>query len=288
MKPLDTFLLFKKTKANTQHKPNPTSQSKAIMQVKKNSNSNDPTCKLILLGNGSVGKSAIIERFVADGFDRVYKQTVGLDFFEKKLVLRGDKRVDLQVWDIGGQSVGSNMLGKYIYGSDVVFLCYDITDKQSFADIEDWLRLVKRSFVDAKAEQSSMEQKRSDIKMEQLKIFIVGNKSDLQHMRKVTEDAHDTFVETNNLTGGFFTSAQSGDNVVVSFYDAAAQKMNIKLSDHELSFHKKALAVSISGGGNDGARASNADSIEEEDMKHGTWQDIVDGKDSSSGCCLIF
>ena len=84
------------------------------MQVKKNSNSNDPTCKLILLGNGSVGKSAIIERFVADGFDRVYKQTVGLDFFEKKLVLhvRGDKRVDLQVWDIGGQSVGSNMFTK--------------------------------------------------------------------------------------------------------------------------------------------------------------------------------
>lgn len=70
------------TKWNESLLPN----QKVIMQVKKNSNSNDPTCKLILLGNGSVGKSAIIERFVADGFDRVYKQTVGLDFFEKKLV----------------------------------------------------------------------------------------------------------------------------------------------------------------------------------------------------------
>lgn len=57
----------------------------------------DPECKLILLGNGSVGKSSIICRFVDDGFTRVYKQTVGLDFFEKRLNLRGDKRVLLQV-----------------------------------------------------------------------------------------------------------------------------------------------------------------------------------------------
>ena len=57
----------------------------------------DPTCKLVLLGNGSVGKTSIIARFVSDGFARVYKQTVGLDFFEKRLELRGDKRVMIQV-----------------------------------------------------------------------------------------------------------------------------------------------------------------------------------------------
>ena len=196
--------------------------------------------------------------------------------------------MDLQVWDIGGQSVGSSMLGKYIYGSDVVFLCYDITDKQSFSDLEDWLRLVKRSFIDAQAEQTSIETKRSHVQIENLKIFIIGNKIDLQHMRKVSEDDHATFIDTNALTGGFFTSAQSGDNVVISFYDAAAQKMNVKLTDHELAFHKKALAVNVSSGGDDSARAANADQIEEEDMKHGTWQDVVDGNNSSSGCCLIF
>lgn len=57
----------------------------------------DPTCKLILLGNGSVGKTSIIDRFVNDGFTRVYKQTVGLDFFEKRVELRTDKRVLVQV-----------------------------------------------------------------------------------------------------------------------------------------------------------------------------------------------
>ena len=47
----------------------------------------DPVVKLILLGNGSVGKTSIISRFTDDGFAKVYKQTVGLDFFEKLVTL---------------------------------------------------------------------------------------------------------------------------------------------------------------------------------------------------------
>ena len=260
-------------------------------------NSEDPTIKLILLGNGSVGKSAIIARFTADGFDRVYKQTVGLDFFEKKLVLRGDKRVKLQVWDIGGQSVGSSMLGKYIFGSDVVFLCYDVTDPQSFSDLEDWLRLVRRSFTDAGRAGQSMDNvglrvatgsnnsRAKENTMDELQIFAVGNKMDLQHLRKVTEHSHAVFIEENSLTGGFFTSAQSGDNVTASFYDAAAKRMGIKLSDHELAFHRKALAVTVTRGGDDGARAPGADAIEAEDLAHGeTWQDMLDNNGDSGGC----
>ena len=260
--------------------------------IKRNMNAEDPTIKLILLGNGSVGKSAIIGRFVADGFDRVYKQTVGLDFFEKKLVLRGDKRVKLQVWDIGGQSVASNMLGKYIFGSDVVFLCYDVTDQQSFSDLEDWLRLVRRSFSDAANAGQSMNNaslSRATKGVDKLQIFVVGNKIDLQHLRKVSEHQHAVFLEENNLEGGFFTSAQSGDNVTASFYDAAAKRMGIKLSDHELAFHRKALAVTITSGGDDGARAPNADEIEKEDLAHGeTWQDFLEDK-GSGGCgkCLV-
>jgi GTPase SAR1 family protein len=55
------------------------------------------TIKLILLGNGSVGKSSLIARFVDNGFARVYKQTIGLDFYEKKVLFPRDQRVILQV-----------------------------------------------------------------------------------------------------------------------------------------------------------------------------------------------
>ena len=74
------------------------------------------------------------------------------------------------------------MLGKYIYGADVVFLCYDITDGQSFADLEDWLRLVKRSFTDAQSEQTSLETKRSKSKFENLKI--VSGQTDRSRVTK--------------------------------------------------------------------------------------------------------
>lgn len=108
-----------------------------------------------------------------------YKQTVGLDFFEKNIQLRS-RAVTLQVWDIGGQQLSSKMLPKYIYGANVVFLCYDVTDPQSFQDVDDWLGLVRRTFATAgKALPTT---------------YLVGNKIDLLHLRKIRETVHDRCV----------------------------------------------------------------------------------------------
>lgn len=83
-------------------------------------------CKLLLVGNGSVGKTSLIARFVENGFTKVYKQTVGLDFFEKKIAFR-DQQVCLQLWDIGGQSLNSKMLSQYLQGAHIICFCYDVT-----------------------------------------------------------------------------------------------------------------------------------------------------------------
>lgn len=210
----------------------------------------DPVCKLILIGNGSVGKSSIIARFTDDGFGRVYKQTVGLDFFEKLLQIRGDRRVRLQVWDIGGQSIGSKMIGKYVYGSDIVFICYDVTDPKSFQDVEDWLRLVRKTFGAAKA---------AGVKKSPL-VYLAGNKIDLYDQRRITEDTHNAFVRDERLEGGFFCSAQSGESVLTCFYKAAADSLGVKLSANDLDFTRKALAVSILEG-DDSAKTAIADDV---------------------------
>ena len=55
-----------------------------------------------MLGNGTVGKTSIILRFCEDYFARSYKQTIGVDFFVKRLEMPGNVQVALQVWDIGG------------------------------------------------------------------------------------------------------------------------------------------------------------------------------------------
>ena len=75
--------------------------------------------QVILLGNGAVGKTSVETRFTKDTFAKQYKQTIGLDFFLRRIVLPGDIHVALQIWDIGGQSIGSKMIKNYIFGAQV-------------------------------------------------------------------------------------------------------------------------------------------------------------------------
>ena len=134
--------------------------------------------KVILVGDGTVGKTSIAMRFTDDSFNKrcacpgaihpfnaiylyslcifwrdcSYKQTIGLDFFIKQLSLPGNVNVAvqacrrpasvarnaadprpcslLQLWDIGGQTIGGKMIGNYIFGSHAVLLVYDITNQQ--------------------------------------------------------------------------------------------------------------------------------------------------------------
>ena len=76
-------------------------------------------------------------------------------------------------------------------------------------------------------------------------MHLVGNKIDLIHLRKVSEDMHERFIYENKLTGGFTMSAQSGDNVLKTFYKVAAESAGIKLSAYELAFQDKCLTASV-------------------------------------------
>merc|ERR1711998_583977 len=77
--------------------------------------------KVIVIGDGAVGKTSIVNRFCKDHFSNTYKQTIGLDFYLKRVTLPNVEAA-LQVWDIGGQQIGGKMLGNYIFGSHAVLL----------------------------------------------------------------------------------------------------------------------------------------------------------------------
>lgn len=240
----------------------------------------DRVCKVILLGNGSVGKSSIIARFVADGFQRQYKQTIGVEFFEKRVYLRGDKAMLLQVWDIGGQSFGSKMLGPYVFRSDGVFLCYDITDADSFQDVSNWLEFVQRSVsagvAGAGARTAAMP-----------KLYLLGNKVDLVHLRRVSEEEHAQFIERHGLAGGFFVSARNGDRVMRMFYQAAGEIAGAPLSSFELSYADKVVAVALppTGSEREDARTDCADDIEREDLELERRRQQL--SQQGQGCCAL-
>ena len=143
------------------------------------------SCSLSIVGDGSVGKSTVTAAFRNEGFLKVYKQTIGVDFYEKQLVLRDNVPLSLRVWDVGGQSIQSKNLELYVAQSDIVLLMYDVTNTESFMNVEDWLERV-RGFSQQKCV-----------------LFLVGNKVDLIALRQVKEAQHDKFIVDHDLQGIF-------------------------------------------------------------------------------------
>jgi len=169
--------------------------------------------KVILLGDGAVGKTSVSIRFAEDQFSQQYKQTVGVDFFTKRIELHAHAEVTLQLWDIGGQSIGSKMLGNYIAGAHAVLLCYDITNYESFANLEDWYRLVNKAFASRDKEMPYC--------------ALLANKNDLRHLTAVRMDQHNAFVEENGF-GSFLMSAKNGDQVTSTFIKVASKLSGIE------------------------------------------------------------
>ncbi|KAI3351561.1 hypothetical protein L3Q82_020395 [Scortum barcoo] len=180
--------------------------------------SQDRQLKIVVIGDGACGKTSLTTRFAQEAFGKQYKQTIGLDFFLKRISLPGNLNVTLQVWDIGGQTLGGKMLDKYVYGAHGLLLVYDITNYQSFENLEDWFSMVKKA------------NEESDI---QPVVALVGNKIDLEHMRTVKADKHQRFCQENGLISQF-VSAKTGDSVYLCFQRVAAEILGVKLNKAEI------------------------------------------------------
>ncbi|OWF55053.1 ras-related protein Rab-28-like [Mizuhopecten yessoensis] len=189
----------------------------------------DKQLKIVIMGDGSSGKTSIATRYSQEQFGRQYKQTIGLDFFLKRIILPGNVHVALQVWDIGGQTLGGKMLENYIYGSNGIVLVYDITNYASFENVEDWYSSVKKVFG-------------RDTKIPHM--ALVGNKVDLEHMRTVKMDKHQKFAQEKGMSS-HFVSAKTGDSVSLCFQRVAAEILGIKLTKPEVETHQRVIKAEI-------------------------------------------
>ncbi|KAM9238144.1 ras-related protein Rab-28 isoform 1-T1 [Dugong dugon] len=180
--------------------------------------SQDRQLKIVVLGDGTSGKTSLATCFAQETFGKQYKQTIGLDFFLRRITLPGNLNVTLQVWDIGGQTIGGKMLDKYIYGAQGILLVYDVTNYQSFENLEDWYSVVKK--VSEESETQPL-------------VALVGNKIDLEHMRTVKPEKHLRFCQENGFSS-HFVSAKTGDSVFLCFQKVAAEILGIKLNKAEI------------------------------------------------------
>ncbi|KAJ8503750.1 hypothetical protein OPV22_004636 [Ensete ventricosum] len=125
--------------------------------------------KIVLIGDSGVGKSNILSRFTRNEFCLDSKSTIGVEFATKTLQIEG-KTIKAQIWDTAGQERYRAITSAYYRGAVGALLVYDITKKQTFDNVRRWLREL-RDHADSN-----------------IVIMMVGNKSDLHHLRAVSED----------------------------------------------------------------------------------------------------
>ena len=126
--------------------------------------------KVIVVGDGSVGKTSFISRYVNNEYIKNYKPTLGVDFFVKKLDIQDGSRVHLHLWDIQGQECAKNMTSTFYRKANAAIIMYDISQRRTFEDVRVW-----KQDIDNKIFQDTCP------------CILLGNKSDLKMMREVEE-----------------------------------------------------------------------------------------------------
>ncbi|XP_065019710.1 ras-related protein Rab11C-like [Musa acuminata AAA Group] len=171
--------------------------------------------KIVLIGDSGVGKSNILSRFTRNEFCLDSKSTIGVEFATKTLQVEG-KTIKAQIWDTAGQERYRAITSAYYRGAVGALLVYDITKKQTFDSIQRWLREL-RDHADSN-----------------IVIILAGNKSDLKHLRAISQDAGRALAEKEGLSF-LETSALESLNVDKAFQTIISEIYHI--------INKKALAA---------------------------------------------
>ena len=149
--------------------------------------------KIMFIGNSSVGKTSIIKRYSKNIFSTSYISTLGIDF-ESKNINIDNKTINLQIWDTAGQEKYKVLSKNYYNNSNAFIIVYDITNLESFESVMNWIDQIKENAP------------------ENVKSILLGNKSDLEEKRIISEEEGKNLAKKININF-YETSAQNGANI---------------------------------------------------------------------------
>ena len=206
----------------------------------------DLSYKLIVVGDCGVGKSCLTLKATKNYFEENYKSTVGFEFCTFNIKIN-ESIIKMQIWDTCGQEAYKSLISSFYKNAILAILVYSIDNYESFENIKLWLNELKiHSNPD-------------------VKIFLIGNKIDLEDKRVVTKEMAEEFKNNNKINFFIETSAKTGFNAKNVFIEAAkqlyeenknykerAQKIgnadeimftnpteNLKINDEELNYRTK-------------------------------------------------
>jgi small GTP-binding protein len=160
--------------------------------------------KLILGGEGGVGKTSMVHRFVENSFLTDYKSTIGTSIMKKECEFEGlNSKVRFVMWDLAGQAQFKRVRQSYISNAEAGILVYDVTRKETFNSVESW-------------------QKEIMSVSPTISLILVGNKIDLTEDRVVSTEEGEEAAKKLNLSY-IETSAKTGENINDAFKILALQ-----------------------------------------------------------------
>lgn len=160
--------------------------------------------KLILGGEGGVGKTSMVHRFVDDSFQTDYKSTIGTSIMKKECEFEDlESKVRFVMWDLAGQAQFQRVRQTYVANAEAGIIVYDVTREETFEKVEKW----HKEITDASST---------------ISLILCGNKIDLVEERKITTEQGEEMA--NKLRLSYFeTSAKTGENVNDAFKMLALQ-----------------------------------------------------------------
>ena len=153
----------------------------------------DISLKILFIGDSSVGKKSLIFRYTDSYFFSVNTLcTIGVEYIEHKINFK-NKNIVLKIWDTSGQERFHSITKTFYRNADGIIFVFDVTNKDSFENIKEWL-------IDP------------EIVNLDVKKILVGNKIDLVELRVINKEKMEKFGQSKNMNS-FETSAKTGDNV---------------------------------------------------------------------------
>lgn len=159
--------------------------------------------KVVLIGDSGVGKSNLLSRFTRNEFNLESKSTIGVEFATRSIKVDA-KTIKAQIWDTAGQERYRAITSAYYRGAVGALLVYDIAKHVTYENVQRWLSEL-RDHADSN-----------------IVIMLVGNKSDLRHLRSVSAEDARSFADRNQLMF-IETSALDAQNVETAFTDILSE-----------------------------------------------------------------
>ncbi|MFX1506354.1 MAG: Rab family GTPase [Promethearchaeota archaeon] len=164
------------------------------------------SCKIVMLGEGSVGKTSLIRRYIQHTFTHDYITTIGSNFLIKKLQLEEGINMTMQVWDISGQDTFRTIRKQYYLYARGGIMVFDLTRKSTLKELRKWYE----DFTQ---------------RVGNVPLMLFGNKSDLKDQIAVQYEEGKAFADEINAPY-YETSALDGTGVEPGFFELALRIIN--------------------------------------------------------------